>query len=362
MSNRSLIILGVLAVGMTVWAALQAHYARKSPAPPEMTYLIQGLEPSGIDSVMLSAGDKAVTLKRHGKKFVVADKDDYPAVIGKINKLIASCLDVQVSERVTGDPENHKALEITEDNAGMLIRFLDAGGKLITGLAVGKRASGGAGSYVRALGSDDVYVCKDVPYFSTGATDYMDKSLLAVEQAEVESIKVSGPKGSYTLRFREKAPQVVLDKLPAGKKLKEYDAKAVAGGLDGLSFTDVMKCISPKAAKLKFDRKLICRLTDSTVYTLEIAVKDGGYFLTCTAEFTDAAPVMKKQAVESKEELKKKEAKLLARDKAKALAERCAGLVYEVSKWQAENLTKDVSALLEDAKPATKPAKKKKGK
>ena len=40
-------------------------------------------------------------------------------------------------------------------------------------------------------------------------------------------------------------------------------------------------------AYLKFDKTFICKLSDSTVYTLQVAVKDEKTFVKCTAEFAD---------------------------------------------------------------------------
>ena len=70
----------------------------------------------------------------------------------------------------------------------------------------------------------------------------------------------------------------------------------------------------------------------------------------CNAEFTGERPTKDKE-VESEEELKKKEALLLAYDNAKALAARHKGWVYEIADWKAKNLTKKLADLLEDEEP-----------
>ena len=62
---------------------------------------------------------------------------------------------------------------------------------------------------------------------------------------------------------------------------------------------------------LKFDREYTCLLKDSTLYPIEIAQKDSKTFIKCNVDFTDKTPIKKEEAVESQEELKKKEAKLL---------------------------------------------------
>ena len=347
MSNRSLVILGALAAGMVVWAILQTYFAGRVSTVAEMTYLLQGLDPGKINSITLGAGEKTISLKRQDEGFVVASKDGYPAVVGEINKLINACLDVRVQECVTSTPDSHDKLGVTEEKAEAIVKFLDAGGNPITGIIVGKALPAGGGSYVRALGSDDVYVCKDLPYFRDRAIDYMDDKLLQVAQGEAESITMAGPKGPFLLKFQAEPPNVVLDKAPAGKKLKQAEAEYIASRLESLRFNDVMKRSGAKASKLKFDRKVICRLKDGMLYTLELAKEGEDYYLACTAATGDKKASSTQQAADSAAAVEKR---------AKAFAKRHAGWVYRIDDYVAEDLVKDLSDLLEDEKPATMPA------
>ncbi|MHC4327967.1 MAG: hypothetical protein ACYSWW_07575, partial [Planctomycetota bacterium] len=54
---------------------------------------------------------------------------------------------------------------------------------------------------------------------------------------------------------------------------------------------------------------------------------------------------------ETPEELKAKEAKLLARDGAQAFTAKHQKWVYEIPDWKANNLTRELADLLEDAEP-----------
>jgi hypothetical protein len=99
---------------------------------------------------------------------------------------------------------------------------------------------------------------------------------------------------------------------------------------------------------LTFDKQFICRLKDSTVYTLKIALKDDKTYVTCEAEFTDKTPVTIGLKAEPQEELKKKEAKLLAQESAIKFTQKHQGWVYEIAEWKANNLIKELSDLIED--------------
>jgi len=359
MSNKNLTILGIVAVVMVLWAMVQSRVSKMSGGEPARpAYLIQGLDPARVDNIVIGTGEAAFTLKRRNNGFVVVDKDNYPAKTSEINSLITKCLDIQTSEFVTDNPANHEDLEVTEEKARSVVKFMtaDPNSTLLTGVIVGKTKELGQGSYVRLLLSNPalsnkVYVVSNAPWFAGGAVDYINKELIAEKREDIESVTVSSLNGQYTLRAGEGSQDIVLDNIPAGKKLKSSEAQSVFTALTSLRFDEVKKISSD----LTFDKQYMCRLKDSTVYALRIAQKDDKTYVSCAAEFTDKTPVEKASVnqggqVESEEELKKKEAKLLARDEATKFMAEHQGWVYEIADWKAKNLTKELADLLEDEK------------
>ena len=362
MSDKKLMILGVAAVVMVLWAVVQSRVSnRVRTESGEPAYLIQGLDTDEIGSIVLGTGEEAVTLKRERGRFVVADKDNYPAKTSEINNLLSKCLEIKTRELVTNNPANHEDLEVTEDKARNVVAFMtpDPNSVVLAGVAVGKTEELGSGTFVRLLSSDStlsnkVYIAPSSPWFSSGAMSYVDQDLVSANRDDIESVAVHSPNGQYTLKTKDGSSDIVLENIPAGKKLKSSDAQSVFTALTSLRFDDVMK----KPSDLTFDRQYVCRLKNSTVYILNIAQKDDKTYALCSAEFTDTTPVEKAPLeqggqVESEEELKKKEAKLLARDEAKAFTEKHRQWVYEIADWKAKNLTKALDDLLEDEeKPA----------
>jgi len=357
MSNKKLTILGIVAVVMVLWAVLQSHISNRPGAEPDRpVYLIQGFDPSGADSIVIGTGEEAFTLKRQKSGFVVVDKDNYPAKTSEINSLITKCLEIQTSEFVTDNPANHEDLEVAEEKARSVVKFMkaDPNSSLLTGIVVGKTKELGQGTYVRLLSSNTassnkVYVTSNAPWFGGGEMNYIDQELIAVKKEDIKSVTVSLPSGPYTLATKEGSQDVVLENIPAGKKLKSSEAQSVFTALTSLRFDDVNKISSDMA----FEKQYMCRLKDSTVYALRIAQKDDKTYVSCVAEFTDRTPVEKVSVnqggeVESEEELKKKEAKLLARDNATIFTTKHQGWVYEIADWKAKNVTKELADLIED--------------
>ena len=348
MSNKKLTILGIVAVLMVVWAVVQSRISNKPKAAPDTpVYLIQGLDPAGVGSIVLGTGINTVTLKRKGGGFAVADKDDYPAVTSEINNLITSCLDIQTVELYTEDPANHKDLGVTEEDARYIVKFLKPNSELLAGIVIGKAKEQGQGTFVRLVSSDKVYVASQTPWIKSQAMDYIDQDLISMEREDIESVTATSPFWEYTLKAKEESEGVVMENAPADKKLKSKDAEDVFTALTNLSFDNVMRETEDDKDWV-FERRFICRLKDSTVYTIELAGRDKMICMKCKADFTDKTPVTKKKEVESEEELKKKEAKLLAAEKAEKFSAKHKGWIYEVAEHKAMNLAKKLSDLLED--------------
>ncbi len=345
MSDKKLTVLGIVAVLMVIWAVIQSRVSSRPKTDVDRpAYLIQGLDPAGIDSIVVGTGEDAVTLKRQQGRFVVANKDNYPAKASEINNLITKILEIQTSQFVTDNAANHEDLGLTEEKANTLVKFFKSDSSLLTGVVGGKSKELGQGTYVRLASSDTVYVAPSMPWLGGTAMSYIEQELISVKREDIVSVTVSTAGGEYTLKTTDDGKGVILENIPAGKKFKTNDGDSVFTALTSLRCDDVTK----SSGDLTFDKQFICRLKDSTVYTLKIAQKDDKTYAVCEAEFTDKTPVLKGDEVESEEELKKKEAKLLARESAIKFTKKHQGWVYEIAEWKAKNLIKELSDLIED--------------
>jgi len=348
MSNKNLTILGIVAVLMVIWAVAQSHVSNRPRTETDgPSYLIQGLDPADIDSIVLGGGEEPVTLKRQQGKFVVVDKDNYPAKASEINNLITKVLEIQTLQFVTDNAENHEDLGLSEDNATASIKFFKADSSLLTGVVSGKKKELGQGSYVRLASNDAAYVVPTMPWIADTAISYIEQDLVSMKREDIVSVTVSSANGQYTLKTTEDGKDVILENVPAGKKFKSSDGDSVFTALTSLRCDDVMK--SP--GDLTFDKEYVCTLKDSTVYALKIAQNDEKTYATFEAVYTDKTPITKDSNVESEEELKKKEAKLLAQEGAIKFTTKHKGWVYEIADWKAKNLIKELSELIEDEAP-----------
>jgi hypothetical protein len=349
MSSRNLSKLAVIAV-ITVTAAVIVHLVINRPAQTShiRTYLIQGLSPDKVATIVISANNKTVHLKRQGRTFVISEKNDYPATTQRINQLFTEVLDIQTKELITDKPENHPDLEVTADKAQSIVKFLGSDANAITGVVLGKRIDNGD-TYIRLMDSDNVYLCENAPFVRTSPIDYIDQKLLSVNRGDIISVTVTDANGiTYTLESEPNSTDVTLaGGLPQGKKLSPRST-SVFTAPTSIRFDDVFKTGSIPGNPT-FEHTFICRLNNSSQYILKLAEVGDKNYTDCSVIFTGAKEITLNRN-DSDEELKKKEAELQARDAVEKFNAKCKGWVFELPKWKADNLTKPLDDILEDIK------------
>jgi len=356
MTDRKLMTLAVVAVVMVVLAVIISHIAA-GPAEPETPgYLMLAINTANVGSIVAGKGDDMVTIKRVAGHFVVANKDNYPAKVSEINNLLTKCQEIRWSQFITDNPANHDDLGVTEQQARTIVKFLtpEPNSTILAGVIVGKAKEAGAGAYVRLLSgdkaaSDKVYLAQNVPWLANKVMNYIEQSLTSFKQEDIESVTVSSSSGEYTLKAKGDGKEIVLENIPPGKKLKDKDGQGVFTALTNFRFDDVKK----DSSGLVFNRKFVCRLKNSAVYTIDIAQKDDKTYVKCDAEFTEVIERPEKE--ESEEQLKEKEAKLIAWEKAKEFSQKHQGWIYQIAQWNAKNLVKELSELLEDEQKPQEP-------
>ncbi|MCD6394191.1 MAG: DUF4340 domain-containing protein [Planctomycetes bacterium] len=360
MSNKNLTILAIVAAVMVVLAVVASQLSTRKPG---LSYknvnLIQGFDTGRIATVILKSKDEETKITKDANgQFVVTNKDNYPALVNEINGLVAEILDIKTVDMVTDDPKNHTDLGVSEDNARYIVKFLNKDAKPIEGfggIIISESDPEKQGVYVRLVGEDKVYLIDGSPWPRMSGLDYIDKRLTSAEADQIKSVKVTYPGGGYALAKKDDSEDILLEGgIGEGKQFKGSDYKQVFTVLTDLQFIDVQK--ATKVEDLKFDSTYTCTLADSTVYTFQIAAKDNKTFIEADAEFTgDKNVTVKRDGSESDEELKEKEAKLVAIEAAEKFRNRHTGWVYEISSFKADNLKKKLDDLLEDT-PEEKPS------
>ncbi|HML74857.1 MAG TPA: DUF4340 domain-containing protein [Anaerohalosphaeraceae bacterium] len=350
MNDKKLAILGLVAVVSVAAAILVSRIGGVSQSSSLVIGpLIGGVDVDKINSIVVTGekGTQKVTLVKSEKRFVVAEKENYPASTKKVNELVNQCLDIRTAELQSEDPAFHAELGLTDETAKTAVTFKDSAGQTIVGLLVSESKPESQEVFVRRADDNKAYLTLQSPWISSRPLDYLDTQLLQVDAKKILEVSVIDPNQvGYTLRSDNGGDVVTLGEMPAGKQFKGTTYRSVFSTLSSLNFEDVSP--KDKVEGLTLDRRYICKLDDSTVYTLDLGKKEEKWYLKLKVEFTDKSEVVKEKGVESEEELKKKEAKLLARDAAEALIKKTGNWLYVIPQFKAAELTKSLNELIED--------------
>ncbi|MHC4130575.1 MAG: DUF4340 domain-containing protein [Planctomycetota bacterium] len=348
MSNKNLTILAFLAIVMVFLAVLQSHRVNKPQQGEQRAsaYLIQGLNMDNVQKISAKTTTDTTILKRVQGRFFITNKGNYPTSITKLNDLITKVLDIRALEKVTSNPENFGDLGVDPNSARSVVKFMNQNDELITGVVVSGPGANGQ-SYVRLLPTNDVYITSGVPMLPNAPMDFIQEQVLDVQENKIESVTVSDPNGGYTLNNDPNNNKVTLgQQIPEGKKLKDSDAKTLVRALSNFRITDVMRAATADK-NLQFNQVYVCRLNDSTVYTIQLARQRNESFIKCNAEFKRESRVFL-EGNESEEQLKDKEQQLLAGDAALDFNNKHDGWIYKIAEYKADELTKKLDELLED--------------
>jgi len=342
MSDKKLVVLGVVAAVMLVLAVVQSKIVT---GPADISQgvapLVQGLDPDVIAAIHIK-GEDEVTLERKSTGFVVADKFGYPAQAKRVNELIQKVLDIQTVEHMTDNPANFADLGVDANSARIVVEFRDKDGNVMTGAVISETQNGK--TYVRQPNSDHVYEAKSTAWIQTKMLDYLEQRIANIDQKDIAKVTLTSADGSYSITSEPNSTDVKVEKTaPEGKKFKAGEPRQVFSVMTALRFEDVMP-----DSDLAFRDTYVCKLHKPITYTAKLAVENDKTFAKIAAMYTGPEQITKADRVETQQELKEKEALLLAQNQAKEFNARHSKWVYQIPGYQAKNLTRKFEDLLEN--------------
>lgn len=340
LTNKSLIKLLIAAIITTALAAfLHLKPQTKTAAFTSGSLLIQGLEPSAINTISLSNASDTATITRSAQGFSVAQKQDYPTDINDINRLLIALLDIRLASEAAGEITDQNKSDFGLDKPATIELFGDNDKPLLK-LQIGTNTE--RGTFI-TLGKA-VYITKLPFEFSAKPIDYINQSLLALNTADIESIAATS--GDSKFSFKSKDNALFLSDLP---KEKEEDSSKTWGfksALTRLSFDDLKK-----SEDFKPTSEIVISMKSGMKYTLKFDANRNASVSATPPPQQLVQKSMQIRADSDKKELAQKDAVLQALNIAKDFNQTHASWLYQLPKFEYEKINVKLSALTKD-KPA----------
>jgi hypothetical protein len=251
----------VTVLALVVSIATYASYSRVAEVRVSGAALFPRLagEAGRVATIVISQGNKTLTLARDKSGWSLADRGGYPAKPEKVRALLLRLAEAELVEAKTRVKERHSLLELEDpqgvDAKSRLVRLLDDKGAVVAEVILGKRRSDAFGStrggtYVRKPGEAQTWLANADIEAPIGVREWVQPAVIDIPATSIASLTVSIP-GEEPLKIvRDAADKSkhALAAMPDGKKLKDsYTVGGIVRAVSSIDLDDVRR--SPAAGQ-----------------------------------------------------------------------------------------------------------------
>jgi hypothetical protein len=263
-----LLIAALVAIGAAVYLSSQRNLQTDTGGAPLFPTLASELNTVTEVSITKGAATPAVTLRKTGEQWSVAQRADYPADVAKLRRLLLALGETKVIEEKTSDPANYPIIGVEDPTkagaSGAEVDLVAQDGKhaLIVGKPVGE------GTFVRRPGESKSYTVEPAISVEADPRSWIDTRLIDIPSSSIQTVEFKPATGAgYVLhRLKPKEDDFAIDKVPPGRKT--LDAKALAPSANTLSGLTAEDVAASKDIDFSQSAQAILTLDDGNVITL----------------------------------------------------------------------------------------------
>lgn len=347
MNQKTLLLLGVVVLVLGgIFALTEPNYQRVEDA--RISKPFAQLDGAQITKIHIDQGANSLDLESKDGKWTVPTRGGYPSDPNKVRSLLVHVADMTVSQKVTESPDDFDKLGVSDkavkDGRSKVVLF-GTDGKPVAGIYLGDYrkgkdanpfggAGGSKGQYIRADGSNSVYMTLESPVAPATATSWLDTNISNVMQSNIENIR------QYKLNAGAENLEIELKRQPdytggtslkyqgqveEGKEVKDSSLNMLRTALENLRFEDVLKADDEKVKDAVPEFRTEFQTTGALVYSVSSFKKDDKIYARVGVRFDDQL----KSAVEARVLANRKElearkqavAETLAKEKADSKAD-----------------------------------------
>jgi len=292
--GRTLAILSGVTL-LCVALAVGAVYQRSASLAPqfEARPLFPGLtaQLAGLSEIELASKTGTFHIRQTDGRWVVVERDSYPADAGQVRAAGTGLADLQIIEAKTARPEllNMIGLDAPPAGGATQMKLTGAGGMAVADVLIGQTqgtpdALGRTSMYVRKADENQSWLARGYLVPQAGIAAWLDKAAVVIARDRVKGAVVDPAEGpSYTLsRETKEMPDFKMTDLPRGRELSfEGSPDGVAGSIVGFVYEDVAK-----ADQVNFTGapQTVFNTFDGLNITVQVAAKDMERWATISAE------------------------------------------------------------------------------
>lgn len=291
--------IAVVATAASVW---QQQNRYKTNHTPELLFPDLKAAVNDVAEIRIEDSAGGFTLRRVAEaaddsdyRWVVADRDDYPAEISLVRMAILGLAEMKTTEPKTALATLHYRLGLNlpdaakgaDNGAGVAVTLLDESGDIDAALLIGKRKGaldqpgaaprGPVRQFVRRLDRDQSWLSDGAPLIDADPTRWLDHELMDVVRGRWRDATITGDgSGNDGFIASRETPATYSFTISdqTGKPvagINPTEASAIGAALAFLKFDDVRRA---DALDWEGARKLVFRTFDGLIIHLEV-MRDG---------------------------------------------------------------------------------------
>jgi hypothetical protein len=306
MHKRGLILLIAATVVFVILAVVaiatgDRNLSRAAPGERALPSLAARLGDIAAVGVKRSALD--LTFVRDGDGWLVAEKGNYPAAVGKVRQIALAMADLTLVEPKTQKAEFYPRLEVEDPGKGKstLVTLKDQSGAPLGELIIGKRrfdrlGAGNDGVYVRKPGDPQAWLARGSLEFSDQLSSWLDRRIIDIPEKRIAKVTLAQGDGAKLVITRPTADaKFTVEGAPPDAKFKSETAiSEPAMALGTLDLDDVKP-----AAELAVPDKDVVTASFTTFDGLTVQIRlvdrDNTHWIAVTAAGTGAAEAEAKE-------------------------------------------------------------------
>lgn len=270
--------------------ALYSYQSGKAERPSSVETLgqplLKGLQAAAVHAIHIRETQASLTLARKGERWVVAERADYPADLGKVRDFVLQAIALKVGQTEPIGERDRARLQL-DASGGTMIEFRDAQGKTLASLIVGKkyfkrepenseRALGDGRFVLLPAEPGRVIVVSDALAQATAkSAEWIDRRGLAVDRQRTLEVRFADGSGWKVERADENAAWKLVGLRP-GERLDVTKPNSASYAFMNLDITDVApKDAKPEALGLDHPHVVGMTTVEGLSYTVRIGRPTG---------------------------------------------------------------------------------------
>ena len=247
--------------------------------------LIKDLPLKEISSIKIEGAEDTVTLKKEATQWSVAERANYEADFARLTRLLRTLTEVSVAQSIEAGPAFNERFGMNPeaenpDNHGYQVSFLDADGKELQSLSIGKTTSGEgsqvSGKYIRLGNEPDAVYAVNESFFdlSPEPTDWLNGAFFNITGIKTITLNPEEDKSTkgWTLNRMNAGSDFTVENLDTARRPLADKLTALKNVLSSPSFEDVLTEEQAQAQSNEgAAHTLVVETFDGFTYTLDYA-------------------------------------------------------------------------------------------